>query len=106
MRSTQDPIQGLKRQILEWEVFSEEELRAIDREVKQHVEAEVKEAEACPPPDNTAKNLFEDIYVPGSEPAWLRGRTVEGMYLSDTVLRANANIVFPQKPTTTTRCFL
>jgi pyruvate dehydrogenase E1 component alpha subunit len=78
MRSTQDPIQGLKHKILEWEVLSENELKAVDREAKALVEKEVAEAEACPDPDATAKNLFEDIYVPGSEPAYLRGRTVEG----------------------------
>lgn len=78
MRSTQDPIQGLKYKILEWEVLTEEELKQVDKEAKQLVDREVAEAEKCPDPDATPKNLFEDIYVPGSEPAYLRGRTVEG----------------------------
>ncbi|KAI5787063.1 dehydrogenase E1 component-domain-containing protein [Geopyxis carbonaria] len=77
MRSTQDPIQGLKQKILEWGVLSEEELKAVDKEAKQTVDKEVKEAEESAEPDATLKTLYEDIYVPGSEPAYLRGRTAE-----------------------------
>ena len=34
-------------------------------------------AEAMQVPDNTERILFEDIYVRGSEPRWMRGRTVD-----------------------------
>ncbi|TIA02460.1 pyruvate dehydrogenase E1, alpha subunit [Aureobasidium pullulans] len=77
MRSTQDPIAGLKQKILDWEVASESELKSIDKQARESVDAEVKEAEAMPPPDATPKILYEDIYVRGSEPEFLRGRIPE-----------------------------
>jgi pyruvate dehydrogenase E1 component alpha subunit len=40
-------------------------------------DAEVAEAEAMPAPDATPEVLFEDIYVRGSEPQFLRGRVPE-----------------------------
>lgn len=80
MRSTQDPIAGLKQKLIEWNVVSEEELKGIDKEARADVDAQVKEAEAMPPPEPTDKNLFEDIYVRGSEPQFMRGRTLEENY--------------------------
>ncbi|KAJ5540726.1 Pyruvate dehydrogenase E1 component subunit alpha [Penicillium frequentans] len=77
MRSTNDPIAGLKQKMLEWGVTSEEELKSIDKAARAHVDAEVAEAEKMAAPDNTDRNLFEDIYVRGSEPKWMRGRTVD-----------------------------
>lgn len=82
MRSTQDPIQGLKQKILEWGIVTEDDLKALDKQAKQLVDKEVKEAEEMPFPENSAKNLFEDIYVPGSEPEFLKGRTVEETYVA------------------------
>ena len=80
MRSTNDPIAGLKTKLLEWEVISEEELKEVDKRARADVDAEVKEAEAMKPPTAEPKILFEDIYVRGSEPAWMRGRTVDETY--------------------------
>ncbi|KAH0610918.1 uncharacterized protein H6S33_011345 [Morchella sextelata] len=77
MRSTQDPIQGLKQKILEWGIVSEEDLKSLDKQAKQLVDKEVKEAEEAPFPENTPKILFEDIYVRGSEPDFMKGRTLE-----------------------------
>lgn len=77
MRSTNDPIAGLKQKLLDWGVTSEEELKSIDKEARSAVDAEVAEAEKMPPPDPTAKVLFEDVYVRGSEPPFLRGRIPE-----------------------------
>jgi len=77
MRSTQDPIQGLKQKILEWGIVSEDELKALEKEARVSVDKEVQEAEEAPVPDPTSKILFEDIYVPGSEPDFLKGRTLE-----------------------------
>ncbi|KAJ5383383.1 hypothetical protein N7517_001294 [Penicillium concentricum] len=77
MRSTNDPIAGLKQKMLEWGVTSEEELKGLDKTARANVDAEVAEAEKMPVPENTARNLFEDIYVRGSEPKWMRGRTVD-----------------------------
>lgn len=77
MRSTNDPIAGLKQKILDWEVASESELKSIDKKARESVDAEVAEAEKMSPPDATPKILFEDIYVRGSEPEFLRGRIPE-----------------------------
>ncbi|KAJ5272790.1 Pyruvate dehydrogenase E1 component subunit alpha [Penicillium angulare] len=77
MRSTNDPIAGLKQKMLEWKVTSEEELKGIDKAARAYVDAEVAEAENMAVPDNTSRILFEDIYVRGSEPRWMRGRTVD-----------------------------
>lgn len=77
MRSTNDPIAGLKTKLIEWNVVTEEELKEVDKKARADVDAEVKEAEAMAAPPADAKTLFEDIYVRGSEPAWMRGRTVD-----------------------------
>jgi len=75
MRSTNDPIAGLKQKILDWGVCSEDELKQIDKKAREDVDSEVAVAEKMPAPEPTPKILFEDIYVRGSEPAYLRGRT-------------------------------
>lgn len=80
MRSTQDPIAGLKQKLLDWGVTSEEELKGIDKEARADVDKEVKEAEEMPPPEATNKILYEDIYVRGSEPQFMRGRTPDENY--------------------------
>lgn len=77
MRSTNDPIAGLKQKLLDWGVTTEEELKAIDRQARSDVDAEVAEAEAMAVPEPTGKVLFEDIYVRGSEPEFMRGRIPE-----------------------------
>ena len=80
MRSTNDPIAGLKQKLLDWEVTSEEELKGIDKEARSHVDEEVAAAENMAVPEATQDVLFEDIYVRGSEPQFLRGRTPEESY--------------------------
>ncbi|KIX92589.1 uncharacterized protein Z520_11618 [Fonsecaea multimorphosa CBS 102226] len=80
MRSTNDPIAGLKQKILDWGVCSEDELKSIDKKAREDVDGEVAEAEKMPVPDPTEKILFEDIYVRGSEPAYIRGRTPDETY--------------------------
>jgi pyruvate dehydrogenase E1 component alpha subunit len=80
MRSTQDPIAGLKQKILEWGVTNEEELKGIDKEARNAVDAEVAEAEKMDFPEATGKVLYEDIYVRGSEPQFMRGRTPDENY--------------------------
>ncbi|OJK03251.1 pyruvate dehydrogenase (acetyl-transferring) subunit E1 alpha [Aspergillus brunneoviolaceus CBS 621.78] len=77
MRSTHDPIAGLKQKILDWSVCTEEELKALDKAARTHVDSEVAIAEKMPVPDSNSRILFEDIYVRGSEPRWMRGRTVD-----------------------------
>ncbi|RAL11398.1 pyruvate dehydrogenase (acetyl-transferring) subunit E1 alpha [Aspergillus homomorphus CBS 101889] len=80
MRSTHDPIAGLKQKILDWSVCTEEELKALDKAARTHVDSEVAIAEKMPAPDSTPRILYEDIYVRGSEPRWMRGRTVDETY--------------------------
>ena len=77
MRSTNDPIAGLKQKLLDWEVTTEEELKGIDKEARAHVDEEVGIAEKMDVPAATPEVLFEDIYVRGSEPQFLRGRIPE-----------------------------
>ena len=45
MRSTNDPIAGLKQKLLDWGVTSEEELKGIDKKAREHVDEEVAIAE-------------------------------------------------------------
>ena len=80
MRSTNDPIAGLKQKLLDWEIVTEDELKTIDKEARKFVDDEVAVAEKMPAPEATPKILFEDIYVRGSEPAYLRGRTPDETY--------------------------
>lgn len=77
MRSTNDPIAGLKQKIIEWGVTSEDELKSIDKAARAAIDQEVAEAEQMAVPENNSRILFEDIYVRGSEPRWMRGRTVD-----------------------------
>ncbi|KAI9861698.1 MAG: alpha subunit of pyruvate dehydrogenase [Vezdaea acicularis] len=77
MRSTNDPIAGLKQKLLDWEVTTEDELKNIDKEARAAVDAEVAEAEKMAAPEPEPKILFEDIYVRGSEPQFMRGRVPE-----------------------------
>jgi hypothetical protein len=93
MRSTNDPIAGLKQKLLDWGVTSEEELKTIDKEARSAVDAEVAEAEKMAPPDPTPKILFEDIYVRGSEPAFMRGRIPEENFYYE-----EADIKVPKDP--------
>lgn len=80
MRSTNDPIAGLKQKLLDWGVVSEDELKEIDKEARAAVDAEVAEAEKMAAPEATPQILFEDIYVRGSEPPFMRGRTPDENY--------------------------
>ncbi|KAG5991097.1 alpha subunit of pyruvate dehydrogenase [Claviceps lovelessii] len=75
MRSTNDPIAGLKQKILDWKVTTEDDLKKIDKEARSHVNEEVAIAEAMAVPEAKPSILFEDIYAPGSEPSYIRGRT-------------------------------
>lgn len=74
MRSHNDPITGLKQKLIDHGVVTEKELKAIDKEIRAFVDEEVAKADACPPPKADADTLFKDIYVPGSEIPYVRGR--------------------------------
>ena len=92
MRSTQDPIAGLKQKLLDWEVTTEEELKGIDKEARSDVDKEVEVAEKMAVPETTAKILYEDIYVRGSEPEFLRGRTPDENYYYEQSVREGGNL--------------
>jgi len=76
MRSSNDPITGLKNLLLEWGVVEEAELKRIDKEARAIVEKAVAEAKSSPEP-SLEKTLWEDIYYKGTNPMWLRGRERE-----------------------------
>ncbi|KAJ5216008.1 pyruvate dehydrogenase E1 component alpha subunit mitochondrial precursor [Penicillium cinerascens] len=72
-----DPISNLKSKLIDWGIMTEDEARAVDKEVRGMVSREVEAAEQMPVPEPRWDVLFEDIYVPGSEPDQRRGRTVD-----------------------------
>jgi pyruvate dehydrogenase E1 component alpha subunit len=70
MRSTRDPITGLKRRIMEVDAATEEELKQIEKEVRAEIDQAVAEAKASPEPP--VSDLFTHIYVEGTEPKNLK----------------------------------
>ena len=61
VRSSRDPIAGLKRYIMDWGVDKESKLKAIDKAAKEEVDKAVAEAKESPYPD--LKEFWTDIYV-------------------------------------------
>lgn len=76
MRSSNDPITGLKNNILEWGVVEESELKAIDKEARHEVEVAVEEAKKSPEPRQDV-DMWTDIYYKGTAPMYMRGRERE-----------------------------
>ena len=72
-----DPLTNLKTRLLEWEVFTEDEAKEMEKQVRSEINREVEIADNMPEPPNTFDTLFQDIYVRGSEPRQRRGRTVD-----------------------------
>lgn len=79
MRSSNDPITGLKNLLLEWNVISEAELKKIDKDARSEVEKAVEEAKASPEPQQGA-DLWTDIYYQGTNPMYMRGREREEVH--------------------------
>ncbi|KAL2856019.1 dehydrogenase E1 component-domain-containing protein [Aspergillus pseudoustus] len=77
-----DPISSLRDKLINWDVFTEDQAKEIDRSVRQRIKEEVAEAEKSPEPELKADVLFQDIYVRGSEPNQRRGRTIDETYYS------------------------
>ena len=77
---SKDPILNLKTRMLNWGILTEDEAKSIDKNVRAEVNYEVEQAEKMAVPDANLETLFEDIYVPGSEPSQRRGRTVDETY--------------------------
>lgn len=59
MRSSSDPIQGLKKHIIEWNVMQESDLKKVDKEAKEEVDSELEIAKNSPVPE--MDQLFTDI---------------------------------------------
>jgi pyruvate dehydrogenase E1 component alpha subunit len=55
-----DPIQLFQNRLIGEKLLSEEQLEAIEAEVKKEAAAAVQFAEDSPPPTET--NIFEDVY--------------------------------------------
>ncbi|CAA97360.1 Pyruvate dehydrogenase E1 component subunit alpha, mitochondrial [Schizosaccharomyces pombe] len=74
VRAARDPIEGLKKHIMEWGVANANELKNIEKRIRGMVDEEVRIAEESPFPDPIEESLFSDVYVAGTEPAYARGR--------------------------------
>lgn len=79
MRSNMDPITGLKERILQANFATEDEIKAIDKECRQHVDDVVNELKTAE--DTPVHELFNSVYVPGSTPKNLRGRTPQEIHV-------------------------
>lgn len=72
MRKTRDPIEILKKIILDGKLASEAELKVIDKETKELVEKAVEDARAAPLPEQ--KEVYTDIFIhPKDEQFYIRG---------------------------------
>ncbi|KAG0150533.1 hypothetical protein CROQUDRAFT_652122 [Cronartium quercuum f. sp. fusiforme G11] len=79
MRSTNDPIAGLRNRLLESGVVEESELKQIDKAAKAEVDVAVEEAKKSPEPD-PKKDMWTDVYFKGTAPRSLRGREKEEVH--------------------------
>lgn len=61
IRSHHDPIEGLKKQLLEAEEATEAELKDLDKEIKARVQKSVDFAQESPEPD--PKELWTDVLI-------------------------------------------
>ncbi|CAG8688179.1 26383_t:CDS:2 [Dentiscutata erythropus] len=75
MRSTNDPITGLRLKILEWEFADETYLKQYEKEARAIVDEAAEKAKNDPLPKDS--ELWTDVYVRGSEPDSIRGRECE-----------------------------
>jgi len=78
MRSHNDPITGLRERMLKSALFTEEELKDIEKKSRAEVDAAVEKAKLSPEPPLT--ELFTDIYAKGTSPKNMRGRTSFEIY--------------------------
>ncbi|EMR09032.1 pyruvate dehydrogenase (acetyl-transferring) E1 component, alpha subunit [Pneumocystis murina B123] len=85
VRNTNDCISLLKKIMLDYNVITESEFKTIDKSIRSHVDKEVKEAEESDFPTPDPKTLFSDIYVPGSNPEFFRGRWSGEIYTSKSL---------------------
>jgi len=70
VRKTRDPVERAKRYLLDLELADAAEIKAIEAEVRQEVEAAVEGAKAAAEPERAL--LFEDIYTDQSKEFFIR----------------------------------
>ncbi|KAG0353842.1 alpha subunit of pyruvate dehydrogenase, partial [Gamsiella multidivaricata] len=75
MRSNNDPITGLKQRLLEFNVVTEDELKAIDKAARAEVDQAVEESKASPEPD--LDSFWTHVYQKEAGIPFLRGREPE-----------------------------
>ncbi|CAG8555011.1 5594_t:CDS:2 [Diversispora eburnea] len=75
MRSTNDPITGLRLRILDLELLTETELKQIEKDVRSIIDKAAQDAQNDPIPDDS--ELYTDVYAKGSEIPIIRGRERE-----------------------------
>ena len=80
IRKVNDPISNLAVKLIDWEVASKEDLKAIENNAKADEDREVAEVEQMPEPEAALTILFEDVYIRGSKMAFVRGRTTDEDY--------------------------
>jgi pyruvate dehydrogenase E1 component alpha subunit len=78
MRSKNDPIMGLKQQIIEKNVATETDLKNIDKSVKTEIDEAVEKCKENPEP--ALENYWDDVYVKGHEIPNIRGRVLEEVH--------------------------
>jgi pyruvate dehydrogenase E1 component alpha subunit len=67
MRSTNDPITGLKARLIDWSVMAESDLKQLDKSAREEVDQAVEEAKQSPEPD-PVKDLWTDVYFKSVSP--------------------------------------
>lgn len=75
-----DPITNFRDRLIDWGVFTHEEAKSIDKDVREKINKAKIEAENMPEPEPRMDILYEDIYMRGSEPQQRRGRTIDETY--------------------------
>mmetsp|Transcript_11358 Transcript_11358/g.23085 ORF Transcript_11358/g.23085 Transcript_11358/m.23085 type:complete len:112 (+) Transcript_11358:2-337(+) len=71
VRAARDPVQRVKKYLLDLEFATEAEIKAIDAAVKKEVEAAVAAAKAAAEPPMS--DLYTDIYTDQSKDFFMRG---------------------------------
>ncbi len=61
MRASRDPIERVKKTLLDNSLYTPEEIKEVEKQIRSHVQEEVKKAKASPPPNDI--EAFTDIYI-------------------------------------------
>jgi len=78
MRSTNDPITGLKDRIINAGFATEEDLKELDKKAREEVEEAAEWAKKSPEPP--VEDLWTQIYIKGSDVPSLRGRDISEIH--------------------------